>query len=348
MSPETLIKYVVELYRSSKRSGLFNEQIKRGMQPSIANKIEDLFALFLCTNLSSKFRYFLEYNITSPILPHSARPDITITQSFTDDNRIIALFDLKTDIGYSRSEFPEFCIKKNNWLEELKGSSVNFSYGKDINVATLSENIKYYIVLISNTNISAIQFKEHYDFIKKLPNIKLFYLTSGKSPNTKDIQFDKLVKEIEINNDAFNEILKDLDLRYIENAEGFLNENEFEELQLASEESGFKVKNFELNEVELENHYSYRIDKIFGHYWKHRTLRTIFDPWSHEYSETTIDQKIDYLKKIINSGEKLEILIRDYEFHYYDQNRKDIAESAKDALIALLSKSLNENLINKT
>jgi hypothetical protein len=41
-------------------------------------------------------------------------------------------------------------------------------------------------------------------------------------------------------------------------------------------------------------------------------------------------------------------LIRDYEFHYYDQNRKDIAESAKDALIALLSKSLNENLINKT
>lgn len=40
-------------------------------------------------------------------------------------------------------------------------------------------------------------------------------------------------------------------------------------------------------------HYQEKLDKIFGKgsLWKHRTLRTLFDPNSSEYNQTTMDKK---------------------------------------------------------
>ena len=44
--------------------------------------------------------------------------------------------------------------------------------------------------------------------------------------------------------------------------------------------------------------YQQQLDKIFGKgsLWKHRTLRTVFDPFSSEYDNTTIDKKLEILK----------------------------------------------------
>jgi len=43
------------------------------------------------------------------------------------------------------------------------------------------------------------------------------------------------------------------------------------------------------------------MDELFGANYKHRTLRTIFDPCSNEWSETNIDEKKSMLKKIFKS-----------------------------------------------
>lgn len=90
--------------------------------------------------------------------------------------------------------------------------------------------------------------------------------------------------------------------------------------------------------------YEARMDKIFtqGGLWKHRTMRTVFDPPSQEYSHTSIEQKIDILKKVINSGERLGRLISDYKKRYLEQNRRDIAIEVEKALIILLNFNLKE------
>ena len=83
--------------------------------------------------------------------------------------------------------------------------------------------------------------------------------------------------------------------------------------------------------------YEARIDKIFGgELWRHRTLRTIFDAGSSEYNKTSMDQKIAYLEKILESGEELEQLLWDYKERYIDQNNRPVADAVEDGLRRLL------------
>ena len=88
------------------------------------------------------------------------------------------------------------------------------------------------------------------------------------------------------------------------------------------------------------------MDKIFaeGRLWKHRTLRTIFDPPSTEWSYTSIEKKIEILKKISESGEKLSVLIRLYRERYIEQNRYDIANEVGNALAILMDFILNPSV----
>jgi hypothetical protein len=92
------------------------------------------------------------------------------------------------------------------------------------------------------------------------------------------------------------------------------------------------------------NWYESRLDKIFakGALWKHRTFRTIFDPLSSEWRHTTIDQKIEILERVVNEGEDLKKLIKDYKNRYLEQNRRDIAVSVESALVILLEYKLKK------
>ena len=51
----------------------------------------------------------------------------------------------------------------------------------------------------------------------------------------------------------------------------------------------------------MNAHYQEIVDEIFGSQYKHRTLRTIFDPNSSEWNDTTIEKKLKILKKILES-----------------------------------------------
>lgn len=87
--------------------------------------------------------------------------------------------------------------------------------------------------------------------------------------------------------------------------------------------------------------YSERVDKIFGiDLYKHRTLRTIFDPYSSEWEETTIEKKLEILKTIIESGEDLVRIIREYKIFYIELKKPDVAKDASSGLAVLLSYTL--------
>lgn len=96
--------------------------------------------------------------------------------------------------------------------------------------------------------------------------------------------------------------------------------------------------------MEEDNFYEARLDKIFGNgsIWKHRTFRTILDPFSSEWNGTNYDKKIEILEKVVAAGEDLEILISDYKERYDEQNRKDISSSVESALTKLLQYRLTK------
>lgn len=50
----------------------------------------------------------------------------------------------------------------------------------------------------------------------------------------------------------------------------------------------------------MKEHYQDIVDEVFGSMYKHRTLRTLFDPNSSEWDETTVEKKLEILKKIIS------------------------------------------------
>jgi hypothetical protein len=84
--------------------------------------------------------------------------------------------------------------------------------------------------------------------------------------------------------------------------------------------------------------YEDRMDQIFKrNLWKHRTLRTLFNPGSAEWSETNMEQKLVLLKKILNAGEDLNMLLLEYKTRYREMNKKHVADAAEDGLSRLLA-----------
>ncbi len=91
-------------------------------------------------------------------------------------------------------------------------------------------------------------------------------------------------------------------------------------------------------------HYQKKIDKIFakGDLWEHRTLRTLFDPYSSEYNRTSMERKIEILKVILENDINLSALILEYKDFYLGENKQDVVNAVEDGLINLISSILNQ------
>ena len=89
-------------------------------------------------------------------------------------------------------------------------------------------------------------------------------------------------------------------------------------------------------------HYQEKIDKIFGKgsLWKHRTLRTLFDPNSSEYNQTTMDKKLEILNKIKENEIDLTELLNDYKEFYTEENKIHVVDVADEGLERLLKEEM--------
>ena len=93
----------------------------------------------------------------------------------------------------------------------------------------------------------------------------------------------------------------------------------------------------------MKKHYQERVDEIFGSLYRHRTLRTLFDPNSSEWSDTTIEKKLEILKIILDS-KKIDLpqLIYGYKTFYSKElsNKGHVLDSLEEGLSILLQNSL--------
>ncbi|QIY83352.1 hypothetical protein HER18_07325 [Chryseobacterium sp. NEB161] len=85
-------------------------------------------------------------------------------------------------------------------------------------------------------------------------------------------------------------------------------------------------------------HYQQKLDKIFskGNLWKHRTLRTLFDPNSSQYNQTTMEKKIEILKIIRENKIDLVELLNEYKEFYFEENKIYVVDTADEGFEILL------------
>ncbi len=91
--------------------------------------------------------------------------------------------------------------------------------------------------------------------------------------------------------------------------------------------------------IKMKKHYQEIVDEIFGSLYQHRTLRTLFDPYSSEYEETTMENKNEILGKILQSNKiSFEQLISDYKHFYLKElaNKSHVIDSLESGLMNLL------------
>lgn len=71
------------------------------------------------------------------------------------------------------------------------------------------------------------------------------------------------------------------------------------------------------------------------------SLRTCFDPWSHEWSETSLEVKIDILKKVVDAGQSLKDILGEYKIRY---KNSPASKDTEDGLINLLQYMLTKHI----
>ncbi len=108
-------------------------------------------------------------------------------------------FDIKTNLGwnrhlenylYSKEEFiaslrlhgKAWITSKPSWLEKEDEKDETISFNNkyplpNLQHLTISENLKYHIVVVFGRNINADKMEENYQIVKSLKNVKLNVLS---------------------------------------------------------------------------------------------------------------------------------------------------------------------------
>ncbi len=204
-----LIKHVINTYRDARRTKFANNKIFRGRSHSISSIIEDLFAHYLTQNIECDQIYIDQPLKIEGIKGRNIYPDLVIIK----DDKIIALLDLKMDLGWKRRELFNLAKKYSNLIKNIRNKKVSLKIGetKERRDFKVSNKITYDIVIISDTNINKELLEKQLKQIEKLkPKIDVFILTKGKHPNSYNLPIQSLLSQIIVNKADFDRMFRKL------------------------------------------------------------------------------------------------------------------------------------------
>lgn len=189
MRGNELIKKIRKLYLDARKLPPLSNGIMRCTNRIISAFVEDLFALYIKSHLRRKhLEIWIDPQITIPKLKNKSkkriftfRPDICIYNK--KKNQVIAVFELKMDIGYKRDIF---CLQVGEKIKDL--NRISFEKGK-MNYCeskfTFAKGIKWKYIIVSTGNAK----KQQIDKIKRYfkinkQNTSLFILNEGDYLNS--------------------------------------------------------------------------------------------------------------------------------------------------------------------
>lgn len=95
-------------------------------------------------------------------------------------------------------------------------------------------------------------------------------------------------------------------------------------------------------------HYQQYLDKLFckGNLWKHRTFRTVLDCGSTEWNQTSIEKKIEFIKKIeddLFSEYNFNTIVNEYRIYYLEQKKQAVVDNLKETLDLLFNYTIEKD-----
>jgi len=209
MTPEILFDQIVAHYERSKDviEQYQHTQIYRDRQHTISSILEDLFAHYLQKHLSQKFKkldlvFMIDYGVK--VGKERMIPDIAII--IDGKYPVLASYlDIKTDLGYKRDYFTQFeSIQKK--IHQLREFCFKGLVGNTYKNITISSNLKWRTIVISDRNISSPLLLSNKSNAEKLNDVfNLYFLSSNSHPNR------KLRNLIKINESVFTTLLHDIE-----------------------------------------------------------------------------------------------------------------------------------------
>ncbi|MEI8278794.1 MAG: hypothetical protein WCG87_03465 [Bacteroidota bacterium] len=204
MTDIEFIKSIVELYRKARLTFFPAGNIKRGKSHTISSQVEDLFALYISDIVNSKIEILIDQPIS--FSHNNVSKTIYADIAMIKDDLIYQIWDIKTDLGWKRDIFPQFCKDKDELVNSIKSKDAKFKNREDNTSRQLkfSSDFTFNIVVISCKNISTIKHERVANETRQLQNVGVYFLTSDTHPNSNyDDDINDLIKKINFNDTDF-------------------------------------------------------------------------------------------------------------------------------------------------
>lgn len=176
--------------------------IIRGMAHSIHGFVEDLFSVFIATKINrDSVSYYVDKVISLRLnkdeRAKSFKPDLMVIEK----EMVTHYFDVKTDIGWNR-DLEDYLKEKNNFINSIRGQKAWIKTPEKVVEVTISNNIKYEMVIVFGWNINQKQLQTNLNIASSLENVEVYVLYSKSDENSdfaiSDYEFERLNKSIEI------------------------------------------------------------------------------------------------------------------------------------------------------
>jgi hypothetical protein len=213
MTPYGFLKEIIERYHNARLPIHPHAQIFRGESRCISSEVEDLFANYLANKLPENIIVYVNQIITagSKSSRQRMKPDLVLVK----DQSILAIFDLKMDLGYKRGGFIDYWRERNAQIPllhtqvfslfEKSGSSKTRKFYR------FSENAMLFYIIISDQNISERVFRQILETKSKMEYSDIFVLSSYLHPNAYNMSVEEVLKKIKINTTEFDRLKFQLD-----------------------------------------------------------------------------------------------------------------------------------------
>lgn len=202
MDKKALIESVIDLYKAAREIKLSftydNEKIRRGRSHTIASLTEDLFAYFLINKFPQVDKIVIDQPISfrSTEKARTIYPDLALIQNGT----INTILDIKMDLGRKRSEVVNLFKGAQNIVREMRGKQVWYRDGitKQLFHATVTGNVKYFIVVFSRQNINQAFLNSEIEKLQSsyICNAQFYFLTDKAHPNSQNTEAAKISIEV--------------------------------------------------------------------------------------------------------------------------------------------------------
>jgi hypothetical protein len=206
------IKAVVECYHNARNPHVKNCKVTRGRSRIVSSYVEELFAEYIASCIDVECIY-VDYQFR--IDRDAFYPDVAVQRG----GKIVAMFDLKMDMGYIRDQLRASCEKCKHTVERVRGKKLETRDGrtKQCRNVQFSEDCSYDVVVVSEKNISESGLQAQKRTVEaglvKDGCATALFLSGGMHPNEYStragafLSIDEVMKNITINYGDFKFIL---------------------------------------------------------------------------------------------------------------------------------------------